>query len=190
MGSMGCTSELRTSTGFKGAKSGCLSAVVVSPAAVTAACGIPRLRGRPAWRPTASTLAGTSEVWGAGRAEHATLDEAVFLSTGSARPSLVANWVSAARRSYRLKTWPSGYQAVQESLEIEIVSIVRPPDGLTASVSHEPSAYWASIPALVLRNTPMPFPALRASDTVPTFSLLNSTIIFSTPPFTPPSPHP
>src|SRR6266702_17454 len=139
MGSMGCTSELRTSTGFKGAKSGCVSA-----AAVTAACGIPRLRGRPAWRPTASTLAGTSEVWGAGRAEHATLDEAVFLSTGSARPSLVANWVSAARRSSRLKTWPSGYQAVQESLEMEIDSMVRPPPGLTANVSDDPSAYWTS----------------------------------------------
>jgi len=38
---------------------------------------------------------------------------------------------------------------------MEIVSIVRPPDGLTANVSDEPSAYWASIPAPVLRNTPM-----------------------------------
>src|SRR5258708_30885911 len=180
------TSEFRTWRGCRsGTRSGCLSAAVLNVAAVAVAGGVARLRGIPACRPRTSAFAGISDVWGAEAGAHAALDETAFLSAVSARPSRVANWASAALRSSRLKTCPSGYQAVQESLDVEIDSIVRPPDGLTASVSDEPSAYWASIPTPVIRKTPMTFATLRASATVPSFSLMNSNMVFCTAPFEP-----
>src|SRR2546430_8351930 len=112
---MGWTSEFRTSMGRR---SGALMAAVLNPAAKPAAAGgVARARGRPAWR---STFGGTSKVWGVLGGAQAAFDEAAFLSAGSARPSRVANCASAALRSSRLKTWPSGYQAVQESLDAEI----------------------------------------------------------------------
>src|SRR5437660_3867356 len=129
LAAMGWTSEFRTSTARR---SGALMAAALNPAANPPAGGVARARGRPAWR---STFGGTSKVWGVLGGAQAALEEAAFLSAASARPSRVANCASAALRSSRLKTWPSGYQAVQKSVDAWCSYILKPPPGMTANVS-------------------------------------------------------
>ena len=68
--------------------------------------------------------------------------------------------------------------SMQDSLTAEINSLVIPPELFADSFSMEPSAYRISIPASMVRNTPITLVVSFTFDTMPSLSLMNVKRLF------------